>query len=69
MEQVTLKAPDIACDHCIASIQKALSKLDGVRFLKGDPAAKQVTIEYDPSRVEMTAIKKVMEDEGYPVAS
>ena len=42
MEQVTLRAPDISCDHCIASIQKAVTKLNGVRFVKGDAAAKQV---------------------------
>ena len=68
MEQVSLTAPDISCDHCIASIQKAVTKLNGVHFLKGDPAAKQVTIEYDPSQVELAAIQKVMEEEGYPVA-
>lgn len=68
MKQITFMAPDISCDHCIASIQKALAKLNGVRFLKGDSAAKQVTVEYDPSRVELAAIEKVMEEEGYPVA-
>ena len=68
MEQITLIAPDISCDHCIASIQKAVTKLNSVRFLKGDSAAKQVTVEYDPSQVELAAIEKVMEEEGYPVA-
>lgn len=68
MEQISLTAPDISCDHCIASIEKAVGKLSGVRFLKGDPAAKQVTIEYDASQVELAAIHKVMEEEGYPVA-
>ncbi len=68
MEQVTLTAPDISCDHCIASIQKAVGKLNGVRLVEGDAAAKQVTIEYDPSQVELAAIQKTMEEEGYPVA-
>ena len=68
MEQVTLTAPDISCDHCIASIHKAVARLNGVRFVKGDAAAKQVTIEYDPSQVELATIEKAMEEEGYPVA-
>ena len=68
MEEVTLTAPDISCDHCIAAIRKALSKLAGVQFLSGDPRTKQVTIQYDPSLVAMTAIEKAMEEEGYPLA-
>jgi copper chaperone len=68
VEDVTLTAPDISCDHCIATIRKALSKLAGVQFLGGNPQTKQVTIRYDPSVVELTAIEKAMEEEGYPLA-
>ena len=66
MEEITLTAPDISCDHCIAAIRKALSKLAGVQFVGGNPQTKQVTIRYDPSVVELTAIEKAMEEEGYP---
>jgi len=66
VEEVTLTAPDISCDHCIAAIRKAVSKLAGVQFVGGNPQTKQVTIRYDPSVVELTAIEKAMEEEGYP---
>lgn len=68
MEEVTLTALDIFCDHCIAAIRKALAKLPGVQFLDGNPQAKQVTIRYDQSVVQLTAIEKAMEEEGYPLA-
>ncbi|MCJ7509649.1 MAG: heavy-metal-associated domain-containing protein [Dehalococcoidia bacterium] len=68
MEEVTLTAPDISCDHCIATIRKALSKLAGVEFLGGNPQTKQVTIRYDPLLVTLAAIEKAMEEEGYPLA-
>jgi copper chaperone len=68
VEEVTLTAPDISCDHCIAAIRGALSKLAGVQFLDGNPQTKQVTIRYDPSVVDLTAIEKAMEEEGYPRA-
>jgi copper chaperone len=68
VEEVTLTAPDISCDHCIAAIRRALSKLAGVQFVDGNPQTKQVTIRYDPSMVELTAIEKAMEEEGYPLA-
>ena len=68
MEEVTLTAPDISCDHCIAAIRQAVSKLPGVQFVDGNPQTKQVTIRYDPSVVELTTIEKAMEEEGYPRA-
>ena len=67
MTRVTLEAPDISCDHCIASIQKAVTKLPGVRFLEGDPETKQVSLEYDPGSVQLDAIEQAMEAEGYPI--
>jgi len=68
VEEVTLTAPDISCDHCIAAIRRALSNLPGVQFLDGNPQTKQVTIRYDPSVVQLTAIERAMEEEGYPPA-
>ncbi|KPK46375.1 MAG: hypothetical protein AMJ77_06100 [Dehalococcoidia bacterium SM23_28_2] len=68
MEEVTLTAPDISCNHCIAAIRVALSRLQGVQFLDGNPQAKQVRIRYDPSVVDLTTIEKTMEEEGYPLA-
>lgn len=67
MPQVTLEAPDISCDHCMQSIQKAVTKLPGVTFVSGDPAVKQVTLDFDPGAVSMDQIEGVMEEEGYPV--
>ena len=68
MTRATLEAPDISCDHCIQSIQKAVTKLPGVEFLSGDPGQKRVEIEYDPAAASLEAIEKAMEEEGYPVA-
>jgi copper ion binding protein len=68
MTQATLKAPDISCDHCIASIENAVTKLPGVRFVSGDLEGKRVIIDFDPKLVEIGAIEAAMEEEGYPVA-
>jgi len=67
MEKTTLEAPDISCGHCIMSIEKAVSRLPGVRFVSGDPDSKQVTIEYDPAATPLPQIEAAMEEEGYPV--
>ncbi len=67
MTQISLEAPDISCEHCIKSIEKAVTKLPGVRFLAGDADDKLVTVEYDPALVDIKAIEGAMEEEGYPV--
>jgi len=67
MAQATLEAPDITCDHCIQSIQKAVSKLPGARFVSGDPDTRRVVVEYDPSAGGLEAIEQAMAAEGYPV--
>jgi len=66
MPRAVLEAPDISCDHCIMTIQKAVTKL-GAQFVSGDPASKIVTLEYDPASVSLEAIEEAMEEEGYPV--
>jgi len=33
----------------------------------GDPSSKQVSLRFDESRVQLEAIEKAMEEEGYPV--
>jgi copper chaperone len=66
MPQEVLEAPDISCDHCIMTIEKAVTKA-GARFVSGDPEKKQVTVEYDPASVSIETIEQAMEEEGYPV--
>ncbi len=66
MSEVTLEAPDISCDHCIGTIEKAVTKLEGVRFISGDPETKTVKIEYDPAAIKIEEIESAMEEEGYP---
>jgi copper chaperone CopZ len=67
MTQLTLEAPDISCDHCIMTIEKAVNKLPGVRFVSGDPDEKQVVLDVDPALADQAAIEATMEEEGYPV--
>lgn len=66
-DQVTLTAPDISCGHCVATITKALGKLDGVQSVQADAATKQVRVEYTPGAVSVAQIAQTMDDAGYPV--
>jgi copper chaperone len=67
MNELTLTAPDISCDHCINAIRKAVSALPEVEFVAGSPETKQVVIRYNPEATSLGAITEAMEEEGYPV--
>ncbi len=66
-DKVTLVAPDISCEHCVMSITEAVTALDGVKKVKGDPSKKTVVVEYDAKKTRVTAIEEAMAAAGYPV--
>jgi copper chaperone len=68
MEQATLVAPDISCEHCQHAIEGAVGKVEGVKTVSVDILAKTVHIEYDPQQVTLTKVEEVMDDVGYIVA-
>lgn len=69
MAQTTLSVPDISCEHCERTITEALTPLEGVRDVKVDIPAKQVSVEYDEATVDVNKFKAVLQEEDYPVAS
>jgi copper chaperone len=69
MTTKTLSVPDISCEHCERAIKGALEPITGVSLVQVDIPAKQVTVQYDESKVGIDAIKQAVEDEEYPVAA
>ena len=67
LERVTLTAPDISCSHCVATVNKALGNLAGVRQVATSEQTKQIAVEFDPARVSLAQIEAVLDGEGYPV--
>ena len=67
MEKVTLSIPNISCGHCVMTIKRELGELEGVKKVEGDPATKEITVEFDaPATLDKvkTTIKKI----NYPAA-
>jgi copper ion binding protein len=69
METTTLKAPDISCMHCVGAIKRAVSRLEGVSAVEGDPTTKEVKVTFDPAKVDLPKIREAMTEEGYPPAN
>jgi copper chaperone CopZ len=66
MPQLTLYAPDISCDHCIATIRRTVEAQPGARFLAGDIEQKRFSVEVDGGAA-LDALALALAEEGYPL--
>ena len=67
MQTKTLKVPNISCGHCVMTIKKELSEVDGVSKVEGDPGSKSITLEWNaPTTLER--IKETLKEINYPAA-
>ncbi len=67
MQTKTLTIPNISCGHCVMTIKKELSEIEGVSKVEGDPGSKSITLEWDvPATVE--TIEETLKEINYPAA-
>ena len=67
MTKRTLSVPDISCDHCKASIERAVGDLAGVDSVAVDIAGRTVDFSFDDTTVDLDRIIKAIEEVGYEV--
>ena len=66
-EKVQFKIGGMACSFCVASITKALGRMDGVRDVSVNLAHEETLIEYEPMKVTPAKLKETLLDLGYTV--
>ena len=66
-ETTILNVEGMSCQHCVASVNKAVGSLQGVSSVRVDLPGKKVAVDYDPQIVTLQAIKEAIEDQGYDV--
>lgn len=66
MLQVTLFAPDITCEHCIATIERTVSGEADARFLSGSIEGRNFAVEVAGGAV-LDRIADALAAEGYPL--
>jgi copper chaperone len=59
--------PNISCAHCVATIERELSTISGVKDVTGDLETKQVAVSYEDETVT-GRVEKMLEAIGYPAA-
>lgn len=69
MTRTLLSVPDISCEHCQHAIEGALRDEPGVNSVHVDVASKTVYLEFDPATLSLTEVSRILDDEGYAIAS
>lgn len=69
MKKETVLLEDLTCPSCAADLQKALSKMDGVKRAEVAFATATLNVEYDTSIVKPADIERTIEGFGVSVAA
>jgi copper chaperone len=67
-QETVLSVPDVSCQHCVKTINEALSGLAGIEKVVTDIPSKTVHLCYDPSQLSMQQVEAALDDAGYAVA-
>ena len=68
VQDITLSVPDVSCEHCVKTINGALSALPGIEAVSTDIPTKTVNLRYDASKLTLEQIETTLDDEGYTVS-
>ena len=67
MASKVFSIPNISCGHCVMSIKRELSEIEGVSNVEGDVDTKKITVEWDaPATLER--LKSTLNEINYPAA-
>ncbi len=67
MGNINLKIEGMSCQHCVASVEKAIDSVKGVRY--SSVVVGTATIIYDDSKTDRDAIVNAVISAGYKVAA
>jgi P-type Cu+ transporter len=66
-KKIILPVTGMTCASCAAAIEKGLAKLPGLQRANVNVASEEVSIEYDPRRIDTRALVDAISDAGYGV--
>ena len=67
MESIKLNVEGMSCMHCVAAVKRAVGSLDGVSNVDVSLENKTASVDFDPGKTNVDAIKKAIEGQGYDV--
>lgn len=67
MQTITISVQGMTCGGCTSSVERALKRLDGVAAARAELKPGQVTVDFDPGKVDADELVQAIEDAGYEV--
>jgi len=67
LRTVEIPIAGMDCADCVQLVQHAIAKLPGVQSVDVYLIAEKASMSYDPALLDMTAVRKAVEDVGYSV--
>lgn len=67
MEQVVVNVQGMTCGGCVASVTKAIKRLDGVEQANVSLESKVASVIYDDAKTNEAEIKQAVRDAGYDI--
>ncbi len=66
-EKIVLNVQGMKCGGCENNVQSQLKLVDGILSVTASHQANRVSVEYDPAKTNLEAIKAQTEKAGYQV--
>ncbi len=67
IKKVSLPVEGMTCASCVARVEKALKKIDGLQNVSVNFATEKASFEIDESKVNAKQITEIVEDAGYKI--
>jgi Cu+-exporting ATPase len=68
-KQLTLPITGMTCANCVATVERNLKKLDGVRSAVVNLSSERATIDFEPNKLQLTDMIARVNRAGYGVAT
>jgi len=66
-KKIILPVEGMTCASCVARVEKAISKVEGVKNVTVNLASEKAAFEIDPSVADLQKISELVEDAGYKI--
>ncbi len=65
IQTVSLPVEGMTCSSCVARVEKALTKVDGVQSASVNLATEKATVQFNPAATSVDTLKAAVEEAGY----
>jgi len=65
IQTLNLPIEGMTCASCVARVEKALKKVEGVNTAAVNLATEKATVTFDPAKVSLERLQAAVHDSGY----